>query len=152
MKHYTRENNHNEVKTIMALNSEEVKALANDGNEEVLTIKETIAIQEKEEQERMEEMAQLEEENSECEKYLRELDGKIETILAKGNGITLEDCGKVSSILDTYSDVYKDVNGIRPHWYMEMVWCRIKSIVPEIVAQCDKMVEDGTWWNFVDKA
>jgi hypothetical protein len=156
MKHYTREHNYNERNIIIAFNSNELKDFAYGKQEEVLTIKEMVALKDKEDEEKakaIEETIRLmeeeERENEGLYECLSRIEKRVNTILAKGENLTIEDVARVVSELDFYSDIYKDVNGIRPHWYMERVWKAMKTFAPNTIAEVQKMDENGTWWDFV---
>jgi signal recognition particle GTPase len=106
--------------------------------EKAKAIEETIRLMEEEERE-----------NEGLYECLSRIEKRVNTILAKGENLTIEDVARVVSELDFYSDIYKDVNGIRPHWYMERVWKAMKTFAPNTIAEVQKMDENGTWWDFV---
>lgn len=47
-------------------------------------------------------------------RYLRNLENKMREAYEQG------DDEKFSSLWDFYSDIYKDIHGVRPHWFLKM--------------------------------
>lgn len=148
MKAYTREHNNNKMNSIIALDTEELRNFINGEEEEVLTIKEMVVLaNEKEEAERK----AREEEEQEYLAYTKALNSiteKVKNLLANGENLTIEDIAIISGLLDTYSDMYKDINGFRPRSYMEMVWEAIENVAPNSYACVEQMRNEDKWWDF----
>lgn len=153
MKHFERTNNHNEFNTICALNSNELKSFCNESEEEVMTIKETIIKEEeKKAAEKAAEKAAFEmlseEEKWEIilERDLSNSRKTIEQIVGKKD-FSMQDMAIVKAIADDYSDAYKDLNGIRPHFYLEQVFNAIERKHSKVWAEYVAMDFD-TWCEY----
>lgn len=46
-------------------------------------------------------------------KYLKHLEDEMKSFYEEGNEV------RFNSLWDFYSDIYKDIYGVRPHWFLE---------------------------------
>ena len=140
MTHYTRNHNHNENNAIRAFTTSELNAFLYEAEnqlaQEEAKLAEERALAIKEAEEEAEYIRECEKEwalKQETEKYLRRCERALNYLLhtAKKN-FTIENMVVASDILEAYSDMYKDVNDVRPHWFIEITYKQFADKFPAI--------------------
>ena len=58
----------------------------------------------------------------------------------------------VISLWDTYSDIYKDVYGVRPHTFFNGIWHYIEDNHKSVNDHYEEMDKNGSWLDFELKA